>query len=736
MSRSRSARVLSAAVACAFALTAQAAAKPGSVSNPASSRAYDPAAKSVPAAPLSFTNKVINSGSVNNPGADATAQDTQSETSVAANGSNVVVGFNDSGSFIGGASKFTGFANSTNSGGSFTDRGTLPTNATGDGGDPNLAINSQTDDVFMSTLGFNNSNAIQVFKSTDGGASFGAPVNGIPGGVDLDKDWLTVDNFPGARRGTLYLCATDFGFVPQHTVVTHSTDNGVTWDPSGGVMVSGGQSQGCFLAVGPDHSVYVAYFRGNSPNQLFIRRSTDGGVTFGTEHTVATLSTSSTNGSLNLGGGFRTNSFPHMAVNPVSGAVVAVYNDDNVPGSADNGNIFYAESTDNGVTWSPPVKVNDDGPRDQFTPTVAISPTGEQVAFGYYSRSHDPANQMFHRRIRMATMNTTTGAIAMRPSAQISPDTPVVIGQDPVVNSVYMGDYDQIVATNANFYSTWSDNRAGDSSHTFQPDVQIARVARNAPNTATDVGVTVTPHPATFDEGDTTRLEVTVSAPGVAARDVYLNVGPDNGLIATSAAGCDVIKGAAGCSLGTIAAGTSKTRNVFVTGTAGHRTAHVRATTTDNDTNSANDSASAALIVNLPPGSHTFSTGNLAVAVPDNATVDVPINVGPAGNALDVDAVVRLDHTFDSDLDMFLISPGGTTVELSTDNGGSGDNYGSGTNDCSGTGTRFNDAATKSITTGSAPFSGSFKPEGLLSGFNGLDESGQWTLRVTDDAGS
>ena len=81
------------------------------------------------------------------------------------------------------------------------------------------------------------------------------------------------------------------------------------------------------------------------------------------------------------------------------------------------------------------------------------------------------------------------------------------------------------------------------------------------------------------------------------------------------------------------------------------------------------------------------------MAVPDNATVNVPINVGPAGNVLDVDALVRLDHTFDSDLDMFLLSPGGTTVGLSTDNGGGGNNFGTGTNDCSGTGTRFNDAA-------------------------------------------
>ena len=81
-----------------------------------------------------------------------------------------------------------------------------------------------------------------------------------------------------------------------------------------------------------------------------------------------------------------------MAVYPLSGAVVVVYDDDDVSGNADNGEIFYAESTYNGVTWSTPSKVNDDGSRDQFMPAVAISLTGQQAAFGYYSRSHDPAN--------------------------------------------------------------------------------------------------------------------------------------------------------------------------------------------------------------------------------------------------------------------------------------------------------------------------------------------------------
>ena len=684
-------------------------------------------------------NRVINTPAVNNPAADATAQDTQSETTVAADGTNVVVAYNDSGSNVGGASHFTGFASSANSGVSFTDQGALPNSAAGDAGDPALAINNATNDVFLTTLGFNAANQIPIFRSTTGGASFGAPVNSVPGGVNLDKEWLAVDNFAGPGNGNLYVCVTDFGFSPARIVVTHSIDNGATWAPAGGVVLSSsGQSQGCYVAVGPDHSVYVAYFRGNAPNALFIRRSTDGGVSFGAENQIATLNTTSVNGNLALNGGLRSNSFPHMAVNPVSGHIIAVWNDDPAPaGGVDRGDIYYSRSTNNGTTWSAPVKVNDDDARDQFFPTVGISEGGHEIMFGYYSRSHDADNLLFHRRIRPALMNTTTGALNMRRSAQLSPDTPIAIGQDPAINPVYMGDYDVIEANATTFFSTWADNRDGNSFHARQPDVFIARVARTAPSTTTDVDVTVTPTPATINEGGATTLQVEATATGHAARDVYVSLGRATGLTMQSATGgCEVINGIVGCNLGTIPAGTTKQRNVTALGTsAGSRTATARVTTTDNDTNQANNVGSGTVTVNPVAGTtSTYSSGNIAVPIPVTGIADVPINVAPAGTVLDIDAMVRLDHTYDSDLSISLISPGGgTTVDLSSNNGGSGDNYGTATNDCSGGGaTRFNDAAASLITAGAAPFAGTYSPEGSLADFNGLNQAGQWTLRVND----
>ncbi|HYY42201.1 MAG TPA: proprotein convertase P-domain-containing protein, partial [Pyrinomonadaceae bacterium] len=130
----------------------------------------------------------------------------------------------------------------------------------------------------------------------------------------------------------------------------------------------------------------------------------------------------------------------------------------------------------------------------------------------------------------------------------------------------------------------------------------------------------------------------------------------------------------------------------------------------------------------------TTGTGNLAAAIPDAGFSEIPINVAARGLVSDVNVRVRLDHQNDGDVDLFLVAPDGTEVELSTDNGGTGANYGTGTNDCAGTFTVFDDSAANSITTAAAPFAGTFKPESALAAFNGRQSFGTWKLRVADDA--
>jgi len=135
------------------------------------------------------------------------------------------------------------------------------------------------------------------------------------------------------------------------------------------------------------------------------------------------------------------------------------------------------------------------------------------------------------------------------------------------------------------------------------------------------------------------------------------------------------------------------------------------------------------------PMTTSYSSGNIAVAIPDaGAPVEVSISVPDMGIVADVNASVRINHTFDSDLNISLVHPDGTVVPLSTARGVSGDNYGTGTNDCSGTPTVFDDEAGTAIGSGTAPFAGSFKPESPLSAFDGKPTNGTWKLRVQDTA--
>jgi len=89
----------------------------------------------------------------------------------------------------------------------------------------------------------------------------------------------------------------------------------------------------------------------------------------------------------------------------------------------------------------------------------------------------------------------------------------------------------------------------------------------------------------------------------------------------------------------------------------------------------------------------------------------------------DVDVTLNITHTYDEDLDVALISPSGTRVPLFAGVGGNGQNFEN---------TTLDDSASTPIADGSAPFTGTFQPEGSLADFNGEDPNGTWILEVED----
>jgi subtilisin-like proprotein convertase family protein len=137
----------------------------------------------------------------------------------------------------------------------------------------------------------------------------------------------------------------------------------------------------------------------------------------------------------------------------------------------------------------------------------------------------------------------------------------------------------------------------------------------------------------------------------------------------------------------------------------------------------------------LPGDRLTFSNSNPRVIPdePNGGGVLSKINVRASGRIRDLDVKVRIAHTVDDELNIYLVSPTGRFVELSTDNGGTGDDYGAGSVSCSGLRTTFSDEAGTRIQDGAPPFLGRFRPQTPLSRLDGRSVRGVWRLQVFDD---
>ncbi|MBX9850376.1 MAG: CotH kinase family protein, partial [Cytophagaceae bacterium] len=136
------------------------------------------------------------------------------------------------------------------------------------------------------------------------------------------------------------------------------------------------------------------------------------------------------------------------------------------------------------------------------------------------------------------------------------------------------------------------------------------------------------------------------------------------------------------------------------------------------------------IFLSAKAGAQTYSgSGGL---IPDDGTNDIEFSLTVSGlspsavnDVFGLETVcVNIQHTYNSDLTITLISPDNTEVILSANNGADSDNY---SNTC------FNHSAASSITSGSGPFSGTYRPQQRLGNVNnGQNGNGTWKLRIYD----
>jgi hypothetical protein len=436
------------------------------------------AAESLPAA--AFTNV-----RVNDPGADRRFLDqtTQSETTIAAHGNNVAVGYNDSQQtllFLTAAASITGFSFSTDGGRTFTDGGALP-NAPGqvNVGDPWMA-SDRDGRFYYATLAFDQfiNLGVSVARSGNGGRTWSAPVELIDsasyGFYQGDKEAMTAGRDPTvASRDNLYVAWDDFFCDPTFTdcftglPVARSTDHGVTWQltyADRAPLFGEGCSFQQYIGAQPfvdsrNGTLYVAAERiavddpdcqgAPEVRSEVIFKSTDGGQTFGPRVTIATTAPAARGADgitdvlfLDPGRAIRTIEFPVIA--RVGGTLYVAWND----GAQGPSHIHLASSSD-GATWS--LSWATRGTANELQPALSGDADGLHLLY-YRVGSNNRINVLLQDRSGATTRVRRVNTVSF-PGVFNAPQF------DPIIAFFYMGDYIANISSGGHRLFAWGDNR-------------------------------------------------------------------------------------------------------------------------------------------------------------------------------------------------------------------------------------------------------------------------------------
>lgn len=334
--------------------------------------------------------------------------------------------------------------------------------------------------VYLNTEGatdinFNNGD-ILVSKSTDGGATFAAPlvVYHPPNGTLFpDKPWMAINTFPGtATVGRILATFTLFsgGGTGGAIERAYSDNGGVTWSAVSIVRSGVTNAQGSQPVFLPNGNAAVIYWNFGSTESLRLVKSTDGGATFAAPIVIANAV--EYNEPSIRSGGF----LPSAVSDRTNGNLYVVYQ--TLLGG--NPRIAFTKSTNGGATWTTPVAISDNpAGSGVFNPAINTSPDGQTLTAVFYDHRANPGSNTL---VDLYLAQSFDGGTSWQPNIRVtSVSTDAALA--PLTSSGYMlGDYLGIAeSTDAKVPAVpvWVDTRTG------SPDPFIARIGISQPLTFT-----------------------------------------------------------------------------------------------------------------------------------------------------------------------------------------------------------------------------------------------------------
>jgi hypothetical protein len=324
--------------------------------------------------------------------------------------------------------------------------------------------------------------AVLVSRSTDGGSTWSPAVTLVDDDGSIvfnDKETLTIDSTDPRYVYAVWDRIDANDHAP--TLLARSVDGGVSWEPATAIYDPGNAKQtiGNVAVTTPDGVVHVFFTQlepvaGNPSaleGHLAVIRSSDKGVTWSAPTRIAELLPVGVNVPNQSQLGVRTGEIiASFAADPGDGTLYAAWEDGRFSGGNHEA-IALAWSTDGGLTWSAPIRVNGDSSAPAFTPTLAVLPGG-LVGVMYYD----------FRETGTATFSPTNVWLAVSRDETTWRETRLAGNFDlldaPDADGLFVGDYEGLTGSGSTFVPLYVRTNNGDTSN--RTDVFADRVNADA----------------------------------------------------------------------------------------------------------------------------------------------------------------------------------------------------------------------------------------------------------------